>query len=118
MFGPSWLIESRSDWSKPRISDVMPTIDVMPMTTPSTVSAERILLRAHGVERHRDDFARAARDANAPSLFPSAALRSDRARGARIAGYSPKNRPTSAVMPMPSATDHSSTDGRKRRERR
>jgi hypothetical protein len=25
------------------MSDVMPTIDVMPMTTPSTVSAERIL---------------------------------------------------------------------------
>ena len=44
MFGPSELIESRSDESKPRISDVMPTIDVTPMTTPSTVSAERILL--------------------------------------------------------------------------
>ena len=44
VFGPSWLIESRSDWSKPRMSEVMPTIDVMPMTTPSTVSAERILL--------------------------------------------------------------------------
>ena len=43
VFGPSWLIESRSDSSKPRMSDVMPTIDVMPMTTPSTVSAERIL---------------------------------------------------------------------------
>ena len=41
--GPSWLIDSRSDSSKPRMSDVMPTIDVMPMTTPSTVSAERIL---------------------------------------------------------------------------
>src|SRR5690349_11715394 len=26
------------------MSDVIPTIDVMPMTTPSTVSAERILL--------------------------------------------------------------------------
>ena len=44
VFGPSWLIESRSDWSKPRMSEVMPTIEVMPMTTPSTVSAERILL--------------------------------------------------------------------------
>ena len=44
VFGPSELIESRNDESKPRISDVMPTIDVTPMTTPSTVSAERILL--------------------------------------------------------------------------
>jgi len=44
VFGPSCLIESRSELSKPRIRDVMPTIDVMPMTTPSTVSAERILL--------------------------------------------------------------------------
>ena len=44
VFGPICPIESRSDWSNPRMSDVMPTIDVMPMTTPSTVSAERILL--------------------------------------------------------------------------
>ena len=57
VFGPIARIMSRSDWSKPRIIAVMPTIDVMPMTTPSTVSAERILLRAHGVERHHDDFA-------------------------------------------------------------
>src|SRR5678815_5631295 len=35
---------SRSDSSKPRISEVMPTIDVMPMTTPRMVNAERILL--------------------------------------------------------------------------
>ena len=44
VFGPIAAIISRSDWSKPRIIAVMPTIDVMPMTTPSTVSAERILL--------------------------------------------------------------------------
>src|SRR5262245_35847890 len=37
-------MRSRIDSSKPRMSAVMPTIDVMPMTTPSTVSAERILL--------------------------------------------------------------------------
>src|SRR5688500_3497766 len=42
--GPSWLIASRRELSKPRISEVIPTIDVMPMTTPSTVNAERILL--------------------------------------------------------------------------
>src|SRR6266542_1865490 len=44
VFGPSCEIASRNDLSKPRISDVIPTIEVMPMTTPSTVSAERILL--------------------------------------------------------------------------
>src|SRR5947208_3764434 len=44
VFGPSCLNKSRKDWSKPRMSDVIPTIDVMPMTTPRTVSAERILL--------------------------------------------------------------------------
>ena len=44
VFGPSSLMESRSDSSNPRMSEVMPTIEVMPMTTPSTVSAERILL--------------------------------------------------------------------------
>src|SRR5687767_3481630 len=35
---------ARSELSKPRMSDVMPTIEVMPMTTPSTVSPDRILL--------------------------------------------------------------------------
>src|SRR6478736_3883004 len=44
VLGPSARIESRSDSSKPRISAVIPTIEVMPMTTPRTVSAERILL--------------------------------------------------------------------------
>ena len=54
--GPSWLIESRNDWSKPRISEVIPTIDVMPMTTPSTVNAERILLVRSVCDRHHDDL--------------------------------------------------------------
>src|SRR5262249_17425894 len=44
VLGPIVRIIARSDSSKPRIIAVMPTIDVMPMTTPSTVSAERILL--------------------------------------------------------------------------
>ena len=56
VFGPIWLIASRSDLSNPRMSDVMPTIEVMPITTPSTVSAERILLVAQRVDRHADDF--------------------------------------------------------------
>src|SRR5262249_44449005 len=43
ILGPASAMRSRSDWSKPRIMAVMPTIDVMPITTPSTVSAERIL---------------------------------------------------------------------------
>ena len=76
---------SRSDWSKPRIIAVMPTIDVMPMTTPSTVSPERILLRAHGVERHRDDFAEQTdADRHARYSFLSASIGSSRA--ARDAG--------------------------------
>src|SRR5687767_4562106 len=44
VFGPSCSMLSRSDESNPRISDVMPTIEVMPMTTPRMVSAERSLL--------------------------------------------------------------------------
>src|SRR5688572_22221072 len=44
VLGPSCSMVARSELSKPRISDVMPTIDVMPMTTPSTVSPERSLL--------------------------------------------------------------------------
>ena len=43
MRGPTWAMASRTDWSKPRMSAVMPTIDVMPMTTPRTVSPERSL---------------------------------------------------------------------------
>src|SRR5687768_11361554 len=43
VFGPSSWMLSRSELSKPRMSDVMPTIDVMPMTTPRIVSADRIL---------------------------------------------------------------------------
>ena len=44
VFGPSARMESRSDSSNPRMSAVMPTMDVIPITTPRTVSAERILL--------------------------------------------------------------------------
>ena len=44
VLGPMALIISRSDWSNPRIIAVMPTIDVIPMTTPRTVSADRSLL--------------------------------------------------------------------------
>ena len=43
MRGPTWAMASRTDWSKPRMSAVMPTIDVMPMTTPRTVRPERSL---------------------------------------------------------------------------
>src|SRR5690349_9536049 len=44
VLGPSDRIRSRSDSSNPRMSDVMPTIDVIPMTTPRIVRPERILL--------------------------------------------------------------------------
>src|SRR4051794_24717815 len=44
VFGPSDRIMSRSELSNPRINAVIPTIEVMPITTPSTVSPDRILL--------------------------------------------------------------------------
>ena len=47
--------ESRSDSSKPRIIAVIPTIDVIPMTTQHRERGAQ-LVAAHGVERHHDDF--------------------------------------------------------------
>ncbi len=44
VLGPSPEMRSRIDWSKPRTSDVIPTIDVTPMTMPSTVRMDRSLL--------------------------------------------------------------------------
>ncbi len=87
----------------------MPTIDVIPMTTPRTVSAGAQLVGADGVERHPDDFPEEGEpDRHVRYSFLNASMGSSRA--ARRAGYRPKNRPTSAVIPMPSATDQSSTD--------
>ena len=40
--GPISRMLSRSDSSKPRMSDVMPTMAVMPMTMPRMVSPDRI----------------------------------------------------------------------------
>ena len=80
--GPSSRIESRSDSSKPRISDVMPTIEVMPMTTPSTVSAERILFVRSVSNDIADDFAeQAGADAAIGLLAPQRFDRIER-RGA------------------------------------
>ena len=70
VFGPSSRIESRSDSSKPRMSEVIPTIDVMPMTTPSTVSADRILfVRSVSIDMP-DDFAEQTRIGGPPRLLP------------------------------------------------
>ena len=67
------------------------------------------LVRAHGIEGHDDDLAeQPERILRRFHSRLSASIGSSRA--AREAGYSPKNRPTSAVMPMPSATDHSWID--------
>src|SRR5688572_28168983 len=44
VLGPSARTWSRSDSSKPRMSDVIPTIAVMPITTPRMVNADRSLL--------------------------------------------------------------------------
>ena len=43
MLGPRARTLSCSEMSKPRMSDVIATMDVMPMTTPSTVRPERSL---------------------------------------------------------------------------
>ena len=44
VLGPSSRIMSRNESSKPRMIELMPTIAVMPITTPRTVSPDRILL--------------------------------------------------------------------------
>ena len=110
VFGPSWLIESRSDWSKPRMSEVMPTIDVIPMTTPSTVSAERILLvrRVWNDITKISDSSPARRPAIIRLLAPQGFNRVQFRRAHR--GYMPKNSPTTAVTPMPATTDQTWTD--------
>ena len=98
--GPSWLIESRSELSKPRMSDVMPTMEVMPITTPSTVSAERILL-VRSVSNAMPTISR-SRPVRIPAIAYSLRKASiGSSLDARIAGYRPKNSPTTAVMPMP-----------------
>ena len=94
---------SRSDWSKPRMSDVMPTIDGDADDDAEHRQRRAQLVAAQRVERHARRLRRAS------PLFTSAAPRSDPARAARDAGYSPKNSPTAAVMPMPSTTDHGSS---------
>ena len=44
VLAPACRTDSASPSLNPRMSEVIPTIEVMPMTTPSTVNAERILL--------------------------------------------------------------------------
>src|SRR5712692_1645561 len=82
VLGPIVLIISRSDWSKPRIIAVIPTIDVIPMTTPSTVSAERILL-PRTVSNAIDTTSpkRLTRNAIRPASFPSQRFDRIEARG-------------------------------------
>src|SRR5688572_24245103 len=67
---------ARSELSKPRMRDVMPTIDVMPMTTPSTVSPDRILFA------RRVSSAIRSTSPNSP-LFTSERLNGAERRGAR-----------------------------------
>ena len=57
VLGPSARTWSRSDSSKPRMSEVIPTMAVMPITTPRMVSAERSLLVRSVSSAMRDDFA-------------------------------------------------------------
>ena len=113
--GPSDRIESRSEVSKPRMSAVMLTIEVMPMTTPRMVSAERILL-AHSVSKAISAVSRksARRFSRAPVIRASSAS-IGASRAARRAGYQPKNRPTSGGD---QDADHHRPGLDRRRERR
>ena len=54
----------------------MPTIDVTPMTTPSTVSAERILLVTQRVDGHRRGLRRAGRAAESRNRIGPSSLTS------------------------------------------
>src|ERR1041385_1925869 len=86
------------------MSDVMPTIAVMPMTTPSTVNAERSLLA-------RSVSSASAATSRSSSRFIYSRLNASMgsSRAARDAGERAEDSPTAAVMPMPSATDHGSS---------
>ena len=118
VFGPSAAIESRSEVSKPRMSDVIPTIEVTPMTTPSTVSAERILL-PRSVSNAMRAVSRNSPACRVRSLHGYSRLNASigSSIAARRAGYHPKNRPTTAVMVTPSTTDQDSTEAGNRRQR-
>ena len=97
---------SRSDSSNPRMSDVMPTMAVMPMTTPRTVRRRAQLVRAQRVERHATT--NLAQQPGRGVIIRASTPQSDRGGRRGGAGYAPKNNPTIAVMPMPSTTDHGS----------
>ena len=107
--GPICRNMSLNDSSKPRSRAVTLTIEVMPMTTPRMVRAERSLLPAQRLHRHREDFG------EEPGAEPgdghvtatrSAGLRSGSSRAALKAGQMPKKMPTEAEKPMPMANDH------------
>src|SRR5688572_11711970 len=79
VLGPSSRMLLRSDWSKPRMREVIPTMAVMPMTTPSTVSPDRILLvRSVSSARKMTSRSRARR-----TLFPAERFNRVQAGGAR-----------------------------------
>ena len=85
VFGPIWRNRSLNDSSKPRISAVMLTIEVMPMTTPRMVNAERILLlRSVSTAIVRISWRRPARSPDeAMSVVPQVRCRDCRAHHSR-----------------------------------
>ena len=70
VFGPSVRMRSRNESSNPRMIELIPTIAVMPMTTPRTVSPERILF-ARIVPRAMPDRVGEECDSDHRTLFPS-----------------------------------------------
>src|SRR5687767_14775402 len=87
------------------MSDVTPTIDVIPMTMPTTVRADRILLD-HNVSHAIVTISLKRAQRIGYSRLRASIGSSD---AARIAGYRPKNSPTAAVIVVPRATDQAST---------
>src|SRR6516165_9202262 len=73
VLGPIVAKRSRIDLSKPMMSDVMPTMAVMPMTIPRTVNPERILfVRTVSNAMAMTSLSRSTRMAMAPArLLPS-----------------------------------------------
>ena len=103
VFGPSVRMRSRNDSSNPRMIELIPTMAVMPMTTPRTVSAERILFARIVPKAMPIVSAKRATLTIGPYSRLNASIGSSLA--AWMDGYSPKNNPTTAVIPMPMATE-------------
>ena len=94
---------SRNESSNPRMIELIPTMAVMPMTTPRTVSAERILF-ARIVPMAIAIVSAKSATLTIDALFPSE--RFDRIEPRRLdRRVEAEEEPTTAVIPIPIATE-------------